>query len=70
MAGSQAGTPVSDSENSLLLDPSQFDMRGSPAMSRRRIGSFNSNGDPWVQREDTASPGMSYLIKIIEIQIN
>lgn len=47
---------MSDSENSLLLDPSQFDMRGSPAMTRRRIGSFNSNGDSLL-REDTASPG-------------
>lgn len=57
-AASQAGTPVSDSENSLLLDPSQFDMRGSPAMTRRRMGSFNSNGDSLL-REDTASPDIT-----------
>lgn len=55
---SQAGTPVSDSENSLLLDPSHFDMRGSPAMTRRRMGSFNSNGDSLL-REDTASPDIT-----------
>lgn len=48
---------MSDSDNSLLMDPLQFDMRGSPAMSRRRIGSFNSNGDPSIFRDDTASPG-------------
>lgn len=52
---SQAGTPVSDSDNSLLLDPSAFDMRASPAMARRRMGSFNSNGD--ANREDGFSPG-------------
>lgn len=57
-AASQAGTPVSDSENSLLLDPSQFDMRGSPAMTRRRMGSFNGNGDSLL-REDTASPDIT-----------
>lgn len=56
-AANQAGTPVSDSDNSPLLDPSQFDIRGSPAMQRRRIGSFNSNGEPIIYREDTASPG-------------
>lgn len=56
---SQAGTPVSDSDNSLLMDPSQFDMRASPAMTRRRIGSFNSNGEASLQnREDGFSPGL------------
>ncbi|XP_021704346.1 serine/arginine repetitive matrix protein 2 isoform X3 [Aedes aegypti] len=55
----QPGTPVSDSENSLLLDPSQYDMRYSPAMSRRRIGSFTSNGDPVLLREDCASPDIT-----------
>lgn len=49
---------MSDSENSLLLDPSQFDMRGSPAMTRRRMGSFNSPGDSLL-REDTASPDIT-----------
>lgn len=53
---SQAGTPVSDSDNSLLLDPSAFDMRASPAMARRRMGSFNSNGGD-ANREDGFSPG-------------
>ncbi|XP_065092216.1 uncharacterized protein form3 isoform X2 [Ochlerotatus camptorhynchus] len=55
----QPGTPVSDSENSLLLDPLQYDMRYSPAMSRRRIGSFTSNGDPVLLREDCASPDIT-----------
>ncbi|XP_038122305.1 FH2 domain-containing protein 1 isoform X1 [Culex quinquefasciatus] len=56
----QPGTPVSDSENSLLLlDPSQYDMRYSPAMSRRRIGSFTSNGEPVMLREDCASPDIT-----------
>ncbi|XP_062563199.1 FH2 domain-containing protein 1 isoform X1 [Armigeres subalbatus] len=55
----QPGTPVSDSENSLLLDPLQYDMRYSPAMSRRRIGSFTSNGDPVMLREDCASPDIT-----------
>uniref|UniRef100_W4VR99 Putative formin 3 n=1 Tax=Corethrella appendiculata TaxID=1370023 RepID=W4VR99_9DIPT len=48
----QCGTPVSDSENSLLLDPSNYDIRASPAMTRRRIGSFNSNGEPTVIKDD------------------
>ncbi|XP_055634906.1 inverted formin-2 isoform X2 [Toxorhynchites rutilus septentrionalis] len=55
----QPGTPVSDSENSLLLDQSQYDMRYSPAMSRRRIGSFTSNGDPVMMREECASPDIT-----------
>ncbi|XP_055601838.1 FH2 domain-containing protein 1 isoform X2 [Uranotaenia lowii] len=56
----QPGTPVSDSENSLLLDPSQYDLlRYSPAMTRRRIGSFTSNGDPVMLREDCASPDIT-----------
>lgn len=42
---SQAGTPVSDS------DVSTFDIRGSPSLSRRRVGSFNSNYD------NSESPG-------------
>ncbi|XP_055549452.1 inverted formin-2 isoform X2 [Wyeomyia smithii] len=55
----QPGTPVSDSENSLLLDPLQYDMRYSPAMSRRRIGSFASNGEPVFLREDCPSPDIT-----------
>lgn len=55
--GNQASTPVSDSDNSLLMDPSAFDMRASPAMARRRMGSFNSNGDAMMNREDGFSPG-------------
>lgn len=58
---SQAGTPVSDSDNSLLMDPSAFDMRASPAMARRRMGSFNSNGDAMMNREDGFSPGNYYF---------
>ncbi|XP_053692814.1 FH2 domain-containing protein 1 isoform X2 [Sabethes cyaneus] len=55
----QPGTPVSDSENSFLLDPLQYDMRYSPAMSRRRIGSFASNGEPVFLREDCPSPDIT-----------
>ncbi|XP_035782128.1 serine/arginine repetitive matrix protein 2-like isoform X2 [Anopheles albimanus] len=54
----QPGTPVSDSEGSILLDPSQYDMRYSPAMSRRRLGSFNSNGDALL-RDECASPDIT-----------
>lgn len=56
---SQAGTPVSDSDTSVLLDPSQFDMRASPAMARRRIGSFNSNGGDANLRDDGFSPDIT-----------
>lgn len=39
------GTPVSDNENSFSLDGS-FDPRASPALSRKRYGSFNNgSGD-------------------------
>lgn len=55
---SQAGTPVSDSENSFLMDPPTYDIRFSPAMSRRRMGSFNSNGDV-IMREDGMSPDIT-----------
>lgn len=51
---SQAGTPVSDSDNSLMFDTSQLDIRASPAMARRRMGSFNSSGE---YRDDGFSPG-------------
>ncbi|XP_050100019.1 serine-rich adhesin for platelets isoform X2 [Anopheles aquasalis] len=54
----QPGTPVSDSEGSILLDASQYDMRYSPAMSRRRLGSFNSNGDALL-RDECASPDIT-----------
>lgn len=55
---SQAGTPVSDSENSFLMDPPTYDIRFSPAMSRRRMGSFNSNADV-IMREDGMSPDIT-----------
>jgi inverted formin-2 len=55
---SQSGTPVSDSENSFLMDPPTYDIRFSPAMSRRRMGSFNSNGDVML-REDGFSPDIT-----------
>ncbi|XP_058058441.1 uncharacterized protein LOC131209399 [Anopheles bellator] len=55
----QPGTPVSDSEGSILLDASQYDLRYSPAMSRRRLGSFNSNGDALLLRDDCASPDIT-----------
>lgn len=53
---SQAGTPVSDSDNSLMFDASQLDIRASPAMARRRMGSFNSSGEHGG-RDDGFSPG-------------
>lgn len=56
---SQAGTPVSDSDNSLMFDASQLDIRASPAMARRRIGSFNSSGDHGG-RDDGFSPGFYF----------
>lgn len=62
---SQAGTPVSDSDNSLLMDPSAFDMRASPAMARRRMGSFNSNGDVMMNREEGFSPGLYFFFKYL-----
>lgn len=62
---SQAGTPVSDSDNSLLMDPSAFDMRASPAMARRRMGSFNSNGDVVMNREEGFSPGLYFSLKYL-----
>lgn len=54
---SQAGTPVSDSDNSLMFDSSQLDIRASPAMARRRIGSFNSGAGEQHGRDDGFSPG-------------
>lgn len=56
---SQGGTPVSDSENSFLMDPPtiSYDIRFSPAMSRRRMGSFNNNID--VSREEGMSPDIT-----------
>lgn len=50
---------MSDSEGSLLLDASQYDLRYSPAMSRRRLGSFNSNGDALLLRDECASPDIT-----------
>lgn len=55
---SQCGTPVSDPENPLLLDPS-FDPRASPAFSRRRMGSFNTGIDCNSWREDGISPDIT-----------
>lgn len=56
---SQAGTPVSDSDNSLMFDSSQLDIRASPALARRRMGSFNSGGDHG--RDDSFSPGFCFV---------
>lgn len=55
---SQAGTPVSDSDNSLMFDSSQLDIRASPMLARRRMGSFNSGGE---YRDDGFSPGFFFL---------
>lgn len=54
---SQAGTPVSDSDNSLVFDSSQLDIRASPLMARRHIGSFYNSGSE--NRDDGMSPGKS-----------
>jgi len=54
---SQAGTPVSDSENSFLMDPPTYDIRFSPAMSRRRMGSFNR--EDTLGRDDGMSPDIT-----------
>ncbi len=57
---SQAGTPVSDSENSFLMDPPTYDIRYSPALSRRRMGSFNNNGEVIIVKEgDGMSPDIT-----------
>lgn len=42
------------------MDTSTFELRNSPAMQRRRKGSFSSTYDPNLLREDTASPGIKY----------
>lgn len=57
---SQAGTPVSDSDNSLMFDSSQLDIRASPAMARRRIGSFNSGAGEHHSRDEGFSPGIFF----------
>lgn len=56
---SQAGTPVSDSENSFLMDPPTYDIRYSPALSRRRMGSFNNNGEIIIKDGDGLSPDIT-----------
>lgn len=58
---SQAGTPVSDSDNSLMFDSSQLDIRASPALARRRMGSFNSGAE---YRDDGFSPGILLLDRL------
>lgn len=55
----QAGTPVSDSENSLILDPSSYDVRGSPAMSRRRYGTYEPNGRSYEGQSPEITPNGS-----------
>lgn len=57
----QNGTAVSDSENSFLMDPPtiSYDIRFSPAMSRRRIGSFNNNNNFDTSREEGMSPDIT-----------
>lgn len=57
----QSGTPASDSENGFFpTDGSQYDIRMSPAMNRRRIGSFNSNADNALIK-DSESPGIIFF---------
>lgn len=60
---SQAGTPVSDSDNSLMFESSQLDIRASPALARRRMGSFNNGGD--LNRDDGFSPGFLFIISFV-----
>lgn len=62
---SQAGTPVSDSDNSLMFESSQLDIRASPALARRRMGSFNNSGD--LSRDDGFSPGPFFFIGFISL---
>lgn len=53
-------TPFSDPENSFINDPVNYDMRVSPAMSRRRIGSiYNTNGDQQYRKDDDQSPDIT-----------
>ncbi|XP_063697263.1 FH2 domain-containing protein 1 isoform X2 [Culicoides brevitarsis] len=52
-----SSTPVSDSENG-FMDSTYYDIRMSPAMNRRRIGSFNSNGDGSLVK-DSESPDIT-----------
>jgi inverted formin-2 len=54
-----ASTPGSDVENGFFMDGSGFDLRCSPMMSRKRIGSFNSNADPGNMKDESASPDIT-----------
>lgn len=60
---SQYVPPTSDSEqNSMFMDPPtiSYDIRFSPAMNRRRMGSFNNNiNNPDNLREDCNSPDIT-----------
>ncbi|KAL5291519.1 FHDC1 family protein [Megaselia abdita] len=53
----QCSTPVSDSENSLIMDNSGFDPRNSPAFPRRRIGPI-INADGTI-KDDSVSPDIT-----------
>ncbi|XP_070498012.1 formin-F isoform X1 [Chironomus tepperi] len=58
----QNGSTVSDSENSFLMDPPtiSYDIRFSPAMSRRRMGSFNNQNNSYDGfREEGMSPDIT-----------
>lgn len=41
------------------MDAPNYDSRYSPAMSRRRIGSFNSNGEVVLMKDDGMSPDIT-----------
>lgn len=58
----QNGSTVSDSENSFLMDPPtiSYDIRFSPAMSRRRMGSFNNQNNTFDGfRDEGMSPDIT-----------
>lgn len=57
IAVNQCSTPVSDSENSLIMDNSVFDPRNSPAFPRRRIGPI-INADGTI-KDDSVSPDIT-----------
>lgn len=51
-----SNTPVSDIENSLSIDSSYYELRGSPAMNRRNVRSYNGEQMLNGKREEGPSP--------------
>lgn len=54
-----SNTPVSDIENSLTIDSTYYEMRGSPAMNRRNVRSYNGGEIVNGKREDGPSPDIT-----------